>query len=240
MAIDLAPEPPRGTRKPMSAQSAPNAASGEATPKTLQTPPARKAFVVASAVALALFILLQTWSAIQARGPGGRLRELMPAIGAQLVDRELPADLAALTLEGAPQQGGVPFRLADVPPGTTVFLNFWATWCEPCRRELPSMRELRRRMAGRPFLMVAVSYDEDWATIADFFNKTTGGLPRELLLARDPATDEAQMMRTRLGTRRLPETYVIRDGRVLARFVNERDWTDPQILAYFEGLTEPR
>ncbi len=67
-----------------------------------------------------------------------------------------------------------------------------------------------------------------------------GGVPRELRLARDPITEESGMLRTSFGTYKLPETYVIRNGRVLARFVNARRWTDDTIVEYFERLLEVR
>ena len=201
----------------------------------------RRAFVTVAALVIGVYILLMTWSAIEARGPAARVKELMPVIGAQIVDRPMTALEANYPLEaGDPNEVAAPSRLGDLPRDTLIFLNFWATWCEPCVAELPSMIRLRREMAGRPFMMVAVSYDESWEDVERFFGRVMGGVPRELVLARDPSEDEQAMLRTSFGTHKLPETYVIFNGRVLSRFVNAREWTDPTIVEYFERLTELR
>lgn len=203
------------------------------TPERAQPP---RLFIWVAGVCLALFIAAHTWQAISDRGPEARARELMPVVGAQLVDRPLTAGEASHAL----QVGSATMRLGDLPPDRLIFLNFWATWCKPCVEELPSMIALGRELAGKGLLMVAVSYDDAWSDIDGFFERIMGGVPRELRLARDPVTDEPDMLRTSFGTHKLPETYVLRGGRVLARFVNARRWTDPTIVEYFERLLEVR
>ena len=99
------------------------------------------------------------------------------------------------------------------------------------------MRALARKLAGKKFAMVAVSYDEDWETILGFF----GGAPKDFHVWRDPKEDDTgpnQTLRMKFGTEKLPETWVIRNGQVLARFIGERDWTDGSIVEYFERLLE--
>ena len=86
--------------------------------------------------------------------------------------------------------------------------------------------------------MVGVSYDDGWKTLLDFFRRMVGGMPREIDIAIDPVGEEPGSLRLHFGTRKLPETYVIVDGHVLARFVNERDWTDPAMVEYFQRLLE--
>ena len=206
----------------------------------------RRTFVALSALALGVFILLQTWSAIRSKGSSARLRELMPVVQAEMIDQPMTRAQLDHRVEALPDPtGAVPTRtMAQVldpraADGSVVFLNFWATWCEPCVRELPSMIELAQKLRLKRFEIVAVSYDESWQEIARFFTRHMGGRPPELELLRDPATEEAQTLKAAFGTRKLPETYVIRDGRVLARFVNARDWTDPAMVEYFERLTRP-
>ena len=201
--------------------------------------PSRARFVQFSLCAIGVLLLIQTLSAIEAKGPASRVRDLMPVIGAQWVDRALSDRERAYPLEiDKAGQSPTLYRLGDLPEDTLVFLNFWATWCKPCVAEIPSMISLRRAMAGRPFVILAVSYDSDWVTVNDFFKRVLGGNPREFVLLRDPETSDTEMLRTSLGTSRLPETYVIRNGRILSRFVNARDWTDPAIIEYFERLSE--
>src|SRR5262245_32420765 len=52
--------------------------------------------------------------------------------------------------------GGKTYRLAD-HRGQVVLLNFWATWCGPCREEMPSIGQLKKKLAGRPFVVLAVN-----------------------------------------------------------------------------------
>ena len=61
-----------------------------------------------------------------------------------------------------PDLSGTAVRLADLR-GKIVFLNLWATWCPPCRAEMPSMEALYQRLKGRDFAMLAVSEDSDGA-----------------------------------------------------------------------------
>lgn len=197
----------------------------------------RRVFVGLAGLALGLFVLVQVWQAIERRGPAARVRELMPVVGAQAIDRPLTLEMATWPLEPPPGEKGS-LMLSSFPPDTLVFLNFWATWCEPCVREIPSMIRLRREIGSPRFAMVAVSYDESWEDLTEFFRRFTGGLPREIGLARDPAVNEAEMLRTAFGTKKIPETWVVRNGRILARFVNARDWMDPTIVEYFQRLLE--
>ena len=199
--------------------------------------PTRSRYVLVATVVVACCILVSLWQAVDARGPLARARALMPSIGAQKVDRPIPKAVAEMPLE---LPGGKSIRLMDLPPDRLVFLNLWATWCEPCVREIPSMLELSRELRSSNFSMVAVSYDERWKTVQDFFRGFLGGLPKEMILARDPVGENPGSMRLMLGTEKLPETWVIRDGRILARFVNERDWMDPAIVEYFKRLLEAR
>jgi cytochrome c biogenesis protein CcmG/thiol:disulfide interchange protein DsbE len=197
----------------------------------------RSRFVFLATLVVACSMIASLWQAIDARGPMARARGLMPSIGAQKVERPLPSAVAEMKLE---LPGGGVIRLADLPPDRLVFLNLWATWCEPCVREIPSMLQLSREIRHPRFSMVAVSYDEDWKTVVDFFRGFLGGLPKELTLARDPIGENPGSLRLALGTEKLPETWVIRGGQILSRFVNERDWMDPAIVEYFERLLEAR
>ncbi|MGM0576738.1 MAG: TlpA family protein disulfide reductase [Myxococcota bacterium] len=197
----------------------------------------QRSFVLVAALVVVAFIVVAVWQAVRSSGPESRTRELMPAVGAQVVDRPAPEGMMQFPLEPPPGAAEEqPVRLADYPKDTLIFLNFWATWCKPCVQEIPSMLRLAREVEGQRFAMLAVSYDDSWGDIRSFFERFQGGLPPELHLVRDPHTEEAETMRSGFGTRKLPETYLIRNGQVLARFVNARDWTDPAMVEFFQQL----
>jgi thiol-disulfide isomerase/thioredoxin len=128
--------------------------------------------------------------------------------------------------------------------GQLVFINFWATWCPPCRDELPSMvalgKELSARYPGR-FKMVAVSVDDDWETVVNFFG---GPPPRWLTVARDANQDVTRAYYCAARGRcpdsfKFPETYIVDGtGRLVAYVVGPRDWSSPAIRRYLDRLIE--
>ncbi|MFZ9888951.1 MAG: redoxin domain-containing protein [Myxococcota bacterium] len=113
--------------------------------------------------------------------------------------------------------------------GKWVLVNFWATWCPPCRDEMPSMEMLNRRFQNRNFAMLAVSVDENWGDVARFFGDTP---PTFKVL-----WDRQKVTARRYGTSKFPETYLIApDGRVAAKYVGPRDWYNQGTVEYFEGV----
>ncbi len=113
--------------------------------------------------------------------------------------------------------------------GKWVLVNFWATWCPPCRDEMPSMEMLNRRFKDRDFEMLAITVDEDWGEVNRFFGETA---PSFKVL-----WDKQKVTARRYGTSKFPETYLIApDGRVAAKFVGPRDWYNQGTVEYFEGV----
>jgi cytochrome c biogenesis protein CcmG, thiol:disulfide interchange protein DsbE len=101
--------------------------------------------------------------------------------------------------------------------GKVVLLNFWATWCEPCLEEMPSIQALERRFAGRPFVILAVNHGESRPKVAEFTRRLTLGL-RVLL---DPNMDAPRAWRVRV----LPASFLVdASGRVRYSVVGEMDW----------------
>ena len=112
-------------------------------------------------------------------------------------------------------------RLADYR-GSVVLVNFWATWCEPCRAEMPSMNRLRRSLAGRRFEVLAVNLAEPLARIQKYLDSMPLGFP--VLRDRDSATSKAWKARL------LPASYLIgRDGRIRYVAYGEIDWTSEPV-----------
>ena len=130
--------------------------------------------------------------------------------------------LALKDLTGRPQ------TLADYR-GRLVLLNFWATWCEPCRDEMASMQKLQERLSGRPFVVLLVNYGEARARVADFVKREAIGFP--ILL--DPNQDAPRAWRVRV----LPSSFLIApDGRVRYSVIGEIDWGHDDVIDVVQGL----
>ena len=120
-------------------------------------------------------------------------------------------------------------RLSDYR-GKVVLLNFWATWCPPCREEIPSMVRLNQSMAGKPFQMLAVSIDEGGKDAVERYFKNSGLVLPALL-------DTDHRISGRYGTTGVPETFVLdKKGVILKKVVGGMDWSDPQVIAYLGEL----
>jgi peroxiredoxin len=117
--------------------------------------------------------------------------------------------------------------------GKVVILNFWASWCEPCRDEMPSFNKLRRSFEGRPVVMLAVNIGEGEGRIAGFLRKVPVEFP--VLLDRDAKVSRDWKVRL------MPTTFIIgRDGRVRYSYAGERDWDDPAVRAKVAALAEEK
>ena len=133
--------------------------------------------------------------------------------------------------------------------GQVVFVNFWATWCPPCRTEMPSMVKLGRELAARhpgKFKMVAISVDESADLVRQFFRSPEQGgrLPPQVTLALDP--DGRTTVRAWYCTGRgacspddvkFPESYIVdKSGRIAAYVIGEMDWSQPSARELLERL----
>ena len=134
---------------------------------------------------------------------------------------EAPA-MQAVDLQGQTRS------LADYR-GRVVLLNFWATWCPPCRREMPSMERLRRSMAGRPLEILAVDSAETPEDVRAFLKTLDLGFP--ILL--DP---DGQNTR-RWKVYALPTTFLL-DGEGRIRYVlrGGAEWDEGEALQAIETL----
>jgi peroxiredoxin len=127
---------------------------------------------------------------------------------------------------------GKSVNLADYR-GKIVFLNFWATWCEPCKEEMPSMQRLYKKMQGRPFEILAVSLDQGGKSVVDAFLKKM----KEPLTFPILNDSEQAVSKSLYHTTGVPETFIIGgDGKVIKHVIGSYEWDNEQISAYFEGL----
>ena len=141
--------------------------------------------------------------------------------------------ITAKAVELKPWDGGAtpPLALEDLAGkahslsdyrGSVVLVNFWATWCEPCRAEMPSMNRLRRSLEGRRFEVLAVNLAEPLTRIQKYLDTMPLGFP--LLRDRDSAVSKAWKARL------LPASYLIgRDGRIRYVAYGEVDWTSEPV-----------
>ena len=125
---------------------------------------------------------------------------------------------------------GTKHRLADYR-GKVVLVNFWATWCVPCREEMPSIERLRASLEGRPFVVLAVNVAEPQSRIRKFLEAVPVGFP--VLLDQDSQTTRAWQAKL------LPATYIVgTDGRIRYRHVGELDWSRPEVRDLILGLAK--
>jgi peroxiredoxin len=124
---------------------------------------------------------------------------------------------------------GQPFRLRQLQ-GKLVLLNFWATWCAPCRIEMPSMERLYQTFKQTDFTLLAVALDRSGATMVKPFVEEMQ-LTFPILL--DPTAEVARAY----GVRGLPTTYLIAaDGQLIGAAVGGRDWFRTEAKALIAGL----
>jgi len=120
-------------------------------------------------------------------------------------------------------------HLKQLPKGQVVLLNFWATWCPPCRQEMPSMVTLYNKMKSQGLKVVAVSVDQDSSELASFVREYS--LPFEVL------HDKSNAVSQRYGVYRYPESFLIdRQGRVRYHLVGSVEWMSPKVVNTIKNM----
>jgi thiol-disulfide isomerase/thioredoxin len=127
-----------------------------------------------------------------------------------------------------PDLAGRRHALADYR-GKVVLINFWATWCEPCRDEMPSMQKLEERLRGQPFVILGVNHGEAESRVREFAERMRIGFS----MLVDPSQDAPKAWRVRI----LPASFLVaRDGRVRYRVIGEMDWASDEALSVVGAL----
>jgi thiol-disulfide isomerase/thioredoxin len=151
--------------------------------------------------------------------PGGRpaaFAVTRPAEPLVATDFEL-VDLAGRTV-----------RLSDFR-GRVVLVNFWATWCAPCREEMPALETLSKDLAPHGLTVVAVNHKEAKSVIETFLRE--GKLTIPVVLDKDGRVAE------RYQVYALPATFIVnRHGKVVATVLGSRDWVGPDARDYLGRL----
>ncbi len=115
--------------------------------------------------------------------------------------------------------------------GKVVLLNFWATWCGPCKEEMPSLARLQKQLDPAQFTLLTVTTDLQRQGITHFLSQLRVSLP--VLFDEDQEVSRSFMVRG------LPTTIVIaRDGTLVGRAVGPRAWDSPEALAAMRQVME--
>jgi peroxiredoxin len=114
--------------------------------------------------------------------------------------------------------------------GKVVLVNFWATWCEPCREEMPSMNKLYNKLKNKGFVVLAVSSDNSPESVRNFIKKVPVDFP--VLL------DEDSRVSVKLfKVFAQPMSFLIdKKGRIVKKYFGSIDWTDKSIVEEIEVL----
>ncbi len=120
-------------------------------------------------------------------------------------------------------------NLADFR-GRMVLLNVWATWCTPCREEMPALDRLQARLGGPDFEVVALSIDQgDESVVRNFFREVG-------IKWLKPYRDEYRGTATAVGLTAVPLTLLVdREGREIMRKLGAAAWDDPKLIAQLEA-----
>lgn len=130
-----------------------------------------------------------------------------------------------------PMLDGQMVSLSDYQ-GKVVFLNIWATWCGPCREEMPSMQKLYEELQNEDFEILAVSIDILGAKVVAPFMK-------ELKLSFPALLDPKGNIQNLYSTTGVPETIIIdKKGIIVQKIIGPRDWSSPDAISYFRSLIQ--
>ena len=168
-----------------------------------------------------------------------RILQTLLALTAAFAMHTVIAEQQVQLLHEVPEQPVAPdFSIEDMDGavhtlsayrGKVVILNFWATWCPPCREEMPSMERAWQRLRHEDIVMLAVNVGEDEDSVFEF----TANYPVEfpLLLDRESAVIRDWPVRG------LPTTFVIDpQGKIVYRAIGGRDWSAPGVLQKIRAL----
>jgi thiol-disulfide isomerase/thioredoxin len=116
--------------------------------------------------------------------------------------------------------------------GKVVFLNIWATWCPPCREEMPSMEKLYQELKGKDFEILAININASGAeVVAPFMKEYTLSFPALL--------DPDGTIQNLYGTTGVPESFIINKKGVIEKIViGPMDWATSEVVGFFRNLIQ--
>ena len=148
-----------------------------------------------------------------------------PAAPQLPVGQVFPMSMLSQSLGGAASRPAI--------QGKFVILNVWATWCLPCRQEMPSLERLSRSLDPKRYAVIGLSTDDDALLALEFLE--SGGVTFSNFF------DRGGMLSKQFGLRAYPETFLIApDGTLARRLTGARDWTSAETLALIEGVEQSK
>lgn len=115
--------------------------------------------------------------------------------------------------------------------GKVVLLNFWATWCPPCKEEIPSIENLSKTMKGQAFEVFAVNLGDDAATVKSFVTERKLSFPIYL--------DTKSKLASSFASQGIPTTYLLdKDGKFIAGVVGSFDYSKPEFVSFLKELAQ--
>ena len=112
-----------------------------------------------------------------------------------------------------------------------VLLNFWATWCVPCLKEMPDLEKAYQQMGSKKLIVLAVGMGEDKSSISRFAEKHEFTFP----MIADPTLEIARLY----GVENIPITYLINpEGIIIGRALGIRDWGSPELIEFMDSKLE--
>lgn len=169
--------------------------------------------------------LLSPWAATSA---AARQPPRFAGPSSQFIQIDPPEDVGSLVITDLAGKTG---RLSTYR-GKAVLLNFWASWCPPCRRELPILRRLQAKAAREPFVVVPVSLDKSVAIVRTYLDRLgLADLATFIDAEGTVASGPKSAKPTPFPLYGMPMTYLLdREARSVGYLVGEADWTSPEGL----------
>ena len=162
-------------------------------------------------------------------------------LGWMVKDRFLPVEVGTEAPDfTARDMAGRPVSLGQLS-GEVVLLNIWATWCPPCREEMPSMERLHRQLSRNGLRVVAVSIDAapGQTDASGYPGGDVQEFVREMGLSFDIWRDPAGRIQQTYRTTGVPESFVIdRDGTIVKKVIGGTEWDSAPNLDLFRRLLE--
>ena len=106
-----------------------------------------------------------------------------------------------------------------------LLVHFWGTWCAPCKVEIPHLIELIKKFDANEINLILLAVHDDALKIKKYLNRF-GELPSHITIIHDPSGDTMPLF----GTAKVPETYVFRNKKGIAKWIGPQDWSQRSYL----------